>query len=76
LSPPKDRTADSELTPEESKVVLKALGSYQIQLYDKLSQNEAGVARENLREESDLVSSSIKKIHHMLEDFQKTVKVG
>jgi hypothetical protein len=70
----KNQPAESELTGDECKIVLKALGSYQILLYDKITRDDGNASQGSLREESDLVTSSIKKIHRKLEEFQKSIK--
>ena len=62
------------MTTEEYEVVLKALGIYQIQLFDQLRQLETGKANgtsTSLQAESDLVTSAIKKIHRDLEELSE-----
>jgi hypothetical protein len=58
---------DSELTLSECEIVLRALGSYQIQLFDKMSSQSTKEARDSILGESNLVSSAIKKVHHLME---------
>jgi len=57
---------DSDLTKEESETVLKALGMYQIHLYDEIKLKPDSVA--TLQLESKRVSQAIKKIHGTLEE--------
>jgi len=56
---------DKDLTKEESETVLKALGMYQIHLYDEIKLKPDSVAV--LQLESKRASLAIKKIHGALE---------
>ncbi len=56
-----------ELTLEETELVLKALGYYQIHLYDEISKN-TGSNVTVLRNEISVVSSAIKRIHRVREN--------
>jgi hypothetical protein len=60
---------DTNLTQGECEVVLRALGSYQIHLFDEMKKGEGekSVLAGQLKQESDLVTSAIKKIHRVLE---------
>jgi hypothetical protein len=58
---PKDKLTD--LTADEIETVMKALGHYQIQIFDELSRNESN--REELEAQSKRASSSIKKLHKL-----------
>ncbi len=62
--------ASTDLTAGECQVVLKALGEYQIRLFDKMKEKETGdiAGRALLKAESDQVSASIKKIHRLMEE--------
>lgn len=66
------RLENPELTLEECEIILRALGSYQIQLFDKLSTDSSADSKkvsESIRAESGLVSSAIKKVHHLMEEM-------
>jgi len=60
---------NTDLTTDECQVVLKALGEYQIRLFDKMKEKELGdiAGKALLKAESDQVSASIKKIHRLME---------
>ncbi len=60
---PKD---NSELTEEEKQVVLRALGYYQVHLFDEMASKKENDAS-SLRAESQLATSAIKKIHKTIE---------
>jgi hypothetical protein len=51
-----------DLSPEECETILKALGSYQILLYDKM------IIESSSKRESDIITGAIKKIHRKIED--------
>jgi len=67
---------EGDLSPNECEIVLKALGTYQIRLYDELSTKRSGfpniMPNSSVQSESDLVTSAIKKIHRTLEDLKKS----
>jgi hypothetical protein len=54
-----------DLTPEEKEVVLRALGYYQIRLFDEM-QSKPGESSSGAIE-SQKVTSAIKKIHKSIE---------
>lgn len=54
----------NELTVEEKEVILRALGYYQIHLFDETVKNSVN---DSMRSESRVVSSVIKKIHKTIE---------
>jgi hypothetical protein len=56
---------DKELTREEMETVLKALGMYQIHLYDEMKLKPESAT--TLSEESKHASQAIKKIHGSIE---------
>jgi hypothetical protein len=65
---------DTVLTSDECQAALRALGSYQVHLFDLM--NEKGAAGNvtssfSAKIESDLITSAIKKIHRTLEDQNK-----
>ncbi|MHB8567623.1 MAG: hypothetical protein ACYC7D_13415 [Nitrososphaerales archaeon] len=55
----------NELSQEETKVVLRALGYYQIHLFDEISKKAEDV--DTLKAESQNVTTVIKKIHKTIE---------
>jgi len=57
---------DKELTKEECETVLRALGTYQIHLYDEMKLKSESLA--SLQLESNHVTQAIKKIHGVLEE--------
>ena len=59
-----------DLTKEESETVLKALGMYQIHLYDEIKLKPDSAS--TLQLESKRVSQAIKKIHGSLEEKGKS----
>ncbi len=61
---------DTDLTAGECEIVLKALGSYQVHLYDQMKETPLDISS-SLKVESDLATSAIKKIHRVLEDLSK-----
>lgn len=63
---PKRAPLDStELSVEEKESILRALGYYQIHLYDQMSKGEK--TRDEIQNESKMVTSAIKKIHKTIE---------
>jgi hypothetical protein len=73
------KMVEGKLTTEEYEVVLKALGVYQIQLFDNLKQIETGKdkgSNASFQVESNLVSSAIKKIHRDLEELSRSELSG
>jgi hypothetical protein len=69
---------EGDLSPNECEVILKALGAYQIRLYDQFSTKGSGFTNATtsspVQSESDLVTSAIKKIHRRLEDMKKNAE--
>ena len=68
------KLVQGKLTTKEYEVVLKALGVYQIQLFDRLKQVETGKdngSNASFQAESNLVTSAIKKIHRDLEELSE-----
>ncbi len=63
MEPRKIPVPSTELTREEKESVLKALGYYQVHLFDKMSGNDS----QDLKSESERVTSAIKKIHKSIE---------
>jgi hypothetical protein len=63
MEPKRVPVSSTELTREEKESILRALGYYQVHLYDKISSAKS----EDLKAESDRISSSIKKIHKSIE---------
>jgi len=61
---------NTELTKEEKEAVLRALGYYQIHLFDQITQSVEG--KNGSESESRLVTMAIKKIHKTLEMFRPT----
>ena len=59
------RNVDSDLNAEEIEIVMRALGLYQIHLFDELS--KATADRTKLQMQSDLTTASIKKLHKLHE---------
>jgi hypothetical protein len=59
---------NTELTREEKGAVLRALGYYQVYLFDKIGK-ESG-ADPSLKTESQMITSAIKKIHKTIEDIR------
>ena len=55
----------TELTREEKEATLRALGYYQIHLFDEISRGSDNAPDHRL--ESKLISNSIKKIHKSIE---------
>jgi hypothetical protein len=66
---------DKYLNPGECKLILKALGLYQIHLFDLMNANEHEVSDSSEqalnRSESKVTSEVIKKIHRVLEGLEK-----
>jgi hypothetical protein len=65
---------EGSLTRDEYQVVLKALGAYQIHLYDEMKNQMTDPSRASestARIESNLITNAIKKIHRDLEDLIK-----
>ncbi|HZW55917.1 MAG TPA: hypothetical protein VFF30_06475 [Nitrososphaerales archaeon] len=77
---------DTDLTNEEIEVVLKALGYYQVHLFDEISKNKNSnddvengiqssaskdISLAPLMSESKSASFVIKKIHKILEEREK-----
>ena len=52
--------------------MLKALGEYQINLFDKMKGSIDPTSKSSLKSESDRVTTAIKKIHHMMEESVKS----
>jgi hypothetical protein len=72
--PERRKIIEGNLTRRECEVVLKALGAYQIHLYDEMKCQMAeppDAPESSAPIESNLVSSAIKKIHRDLEDLIK-----
>jgi len=65
---------EKELTKEESETVLKALGMYQIHLYDEMKLKPESVAA--LSSESQHASQAIKKIHGSIEAKFKPANIS
>jgi hypothetical protein len=63
---------NTELTKEEKEAVLKALGYYQVHLFDKI--NEKHETDHSLKAESQVITSAIKKIHKTIEDPRSSSK--
>jgi hypothetical protein len=63
MEPKRVPIASTELTREEKESVLRALGYYQVHLFDEISAGKS----QDLRGESERVSSAIKKIHKSIE---------
>ncbi len=61
----------SDLTSEEFEISLKALGYYQVHLFDELSKENSN--REALEIEMKTATKAIKKIHGILEGMKKKV---
>ncbi|MGI0079703.1 MAG: hypothetical protein ACRECH_08765 [Nitrososphaerales archaeon] len=59
------KNEDTDLNAKEIEVVMKALGHYQIHLFDELS--KADVDRIELQTQSELSTASIKKLHRLQE---------
>lgn len=57
------RVTVTELTKQEKESVLRALGHYQIYLYDEMTKNP----KSDLKSESNNITSAIKKIHQTIE---------
>jgi hypothetical protein len=62
---------ETELNKTEKQAILRALGYYQIHLFDELQ--KAGSSAPTTKAESELVSSLIKKIHRGIEVNQKSI---
>ena len=56
---------NTDLTIEEKEATLRALGYYQVHLFDEISKGSENEADHRI--ESKLISSSIKKIHKTIE---------
>jgi hypothetical protein len=65
---------DKELTREEIETVLKALGMYQIHLYDEMKLKPESLT--TLNEESQHASQAIKKIHGSIESKIKPANIS
>ena len=66
--------ADANLTAEECEATLRALGAYQIRLFDTMRDakpESAFSSGETPKHESDLITNAIKKIHRLLEAQSK-----
>jgi hypothetical protein len=63
MEPKRVPVTSTELTREETESVLKALGYYQVHLFDQISAGKS----EDLKAESNRISSAIKKIHKTIE---------
>jgi len=63
-----------ELTKEEIETALRALGTYQIHLYDEMKLKPESVAA--LQLESKRVSQAIKKLHSSIENQDKLGIIG
>ncbi|MCL4518038.1 MAG: hypothetical protein M1587_02445 [Thaumarchaeota archaeon] len=58
-----------ELTVEEKESVLRALGYYQVYLFDRLRDGKE--SKKDLDSESQRITSAIKKIHKTIEEDAK-----
>lgn len=58
----------TELNLEERHAVLRALGYYQIHLFDEISKKSSAEEKAELQGESANTTSAIKKIHRTIED--------
>ena len=64
----REKVPAADLTPEESQAVLRALGYYQVHLFDEISKRKAsGDDVSMLEGDSKNSTSAIKKIHKMIE---------
>ena len=61
--------AVTELTKEEKESVLRALGHYQIHLFDEMTNNP----RLDLSSESNNITIAIKKIHQTMENDKESL---
>ncbi|HYB04158.1 MAG TPA: hypothetical protein VED17_06840 [Nitrososphaerales archaeon] len=69
----RSKTTEGSLTRDECEVVLKALGAYQIHLYDEIKNQTKRLdsSDSTAQMESNLITSAIKKIHR---DFENLIK--
>lgn len=65
MEPRRAPLPSTELSVAEKESILRALGYYQVHLFDKISE---GKSREELQLESQKVTSAIKKIHKTIEE--------
>ena len=66
MEPNKAPFDSKELTVDEKESVLRALGYYQVYLFDKLRDGKE--SKKDLDSESQRVTSAIKKIHKTIEE--------
>lgn len=57
----------AELTVKEKETILRALGYYQIHLFDEIAKKPAASANDSMKAESQIVTGAIKKIHKTIE---------
>jgi hypothetical protein len=63
---------NSDLSPEEKEAVLRALGFYQIHLFDEMQAKPESLSAGKI--ESQKITSAIKKIHKSIEP-QKNIRL-
>ena len=62
---PKNNNSDLPLTEDEKRAILRALGYYQVHLFDEMMKNKEDTG--SLKADSLLATSAIKKIHKTIE---------
>lgn len=71
MDPKRAPLTTTQLSIEEKESILRALGHYQIYLFDEMSKGEKPL--EEIQKESQKVTSAIKKIHKTIEEETKKV---
>jgi len=59
---------DSNLSVAECEIIMKALSSYQIHLYDMMKRKESPAESDPIKLEVDAVTNAIKKIHRVMKE--------